>query len=172
MTEAWEAVEQHLPFIKVVVGRERGFWQHTMTYEEAVSFAVEATMRLFPGYDPEKGAFTTWVSLRLRGVFHDEWDKQNRRAEKAVWGPLVVSEQDEVLFACPHAPSPDDLLRDVDLGRALALLTTRERHVVQAYYMDGRTQLDISGDLHLTETRVGQIRVQALNKMRRRLLAA
>ncbi len=52
------------------------------------------------------------------------------------------------------------------LRDALACLPDRLREVVQGYFLDGRSSADIAGRLGVTESRVSQMRTDALKLMR------
>jgi len=73
----------------------------------------------------------------------------------------------------PEAPLPGqelDRLEQVEaLKRAIGTLPEKERTVLGLYYYEELTPRQIAEVLHVTESRISQIRTQALRRMRERL---
>jgi RNA polymerase sigma factor for flagellar operon FliA len=69
-----------------------------------------------------------------------------------------------------RAPGPEELLLHRErigyLHDAIAALPERLRRVVQAYFFEERPMLDIAGELGVTESRVSQLRAEALVLLR------
>jgi RNA polymerase sigma factor FliA len=68
------------------------------------------------------------------------------------------------------APEPGDALEDRELvghlRAAVRQLPDRQRVVIVGYFMDGRTSQELAGRLGVTESRVSQLRSQALAMLR------
>ena len=60
---------------------------------------------------------------------------------------------------------------DAYVGDALACLPERLRTIVEGYFLHGRTSAELAEDLGVTESRVSQLRSEALELMRRGLKA-
>jgi RNA polymerase sigma factor for flagellar operon FliA len=73
-------------------------------------------------------------------------------------------------IACDRDPSALDQLESQELSAYLAdavrLLPERLRDVVVGYFVDGRTSADIAAELGVTESRVSQLRSEALGLLR------
>jgi RNA polymerase sigma factor FliA len=83
--------------------------------------------------------------------------------------PLVATIVD------PDSPDPDLVLESTEraayLRDAVAALPERHRDVIQGYFLDGRTSQEIAEDLNITQSRVSQLRADALEMMREGLEA-
>jgi RNA polymerase sigma factor FliA len=83
--------------------------------------------------------------------------------------PLVATIVD------PSSPEPDMVLETTErvayLRDAVAALPDRHRDVIQGYFLDGRTSQEIADDLGITQSRVSQLRADALEMMREGLEA-
>ena len=73
----------------------------------------------------------------------------------------------------PEAPLPGQELDRVEevegLKRAIGTLPEKERTVLSLYYYEELNLRQIAEILHVTESRVSQIRTQGLRRMRERL---
>jgi RNA polymerase sigma factor for flagellar operon FliA len=72
-----------------------------------------------------------------------------------------------------HFAQPEDVVEEAELKEklveALALLTEKERRVIELYYYEDLTLKEISGVLDVSESRVSQLHTKALLKMRKKL---
>jgi RNA polymerase sigma factor for flagellar operon FliA len=102
-----------------------------------------------------------------RTVVSYEGDSRN-----GVGGATALQE----LLEDPNAASPPDELgrqEDVNILRgAIARLPEKERTVMALYYYEELNQRQIAEIMHVTESRVSQIRTQALKRLRSRLAPA
>jgi RNA polymerase sigma factor for flagellar operon FliA len=75
----------------------------------------------------------------------------------------------------PDSPDPDLVLEATErvsyLKDAVAALPERHRAVIQGYFLEGRTSQEIAEDLDITQSRVSQLRADALEMMREGLEA-
>jgi RNA polymerase sigma factor for flagellar operon FliA len=83
--------------------------------------------------------------------------------------PLVATIVD------PSSPEPDMVLESTErsayLRDAVAALPERHREVIQGYFLDGKTSQEIAEELGITQSRVSQLRADALTMMREGLEA-
>jgi len=83
--------------------------------------------------------------------------------------PLVATIVD------PDSPDPDEVLESVErvayLHDAVNALPDRHRDVIQGYFLEGKTSQEIADDLGITQSRVSQLRADALEMMREGLEA-
>jgi RNA polymerase sigma factor for flagellar operon FliA len=72
-----------------------------------------------------------------------------------------------------HFAQPEDVVEEAELKEklveALALLTEKERRVIELYYYEDLTLKEISGVLAVSESRVSQLHTKALLKMRKKM---
>jgi RNA polymerase sigma factor for flagellar operon FliA len=72
-----------------------------------------------------------------------------------------------------HFAQPEDVVEEAELKEklveALALLTEKERKVIELYYYEDLTLKEISGVLDVSESRVSQLHTKALLKMRKKM---
>lgn len=83
--------------------------------------------------------------------------------------PLVATIVD------PTSPEPDMVVETAErisyLRDAVAALPERHRDVIQGYFLDGKTSQEIADDLGITQSRVSQLRADALEMMKEGLEA-
>ena len=72
-----------------------------------------------------------------------------------------------------HFARPEDVVEEAELkeklSESLALLTEKERMVIELYYYEDLTLKEISRVLEVSESRVSQLHTKALLKMRKKL---
>ena len=75
-----------------------------------------------------------------------------------------------------HGPLPDDIVLELELAaelhRAIALLPPRLESVVRTTFFDGRRLVDVAEELGITESRVSQLRSEAVQRLRTTLAAS
>lgn len=81
----------------------------------------------------------------------------------------VVSGDAEVLLPSPDAGPEEELLtreRETCLTRAIDALPERLRTVIRGYFFEDRTVTEIAGELGVTQSRVSQLRSEAMDLLR------
>lgn len=72
-----------------------------------------------------------------------------------------------------HFDSPEEVVEKEELkkmlGEALALLTERERSVIELYYYEDLTLKEISNILEVSESRISQLHTRGLQKMKTKM---
>lgn len=113
------------------------------------------------------------------GVETAELDQLRARVNRSVivaFDHLVTGAEDEELNLLDVVSDPDDLDPSEELERrelhayvrqAVAVLPERHRLIVLGYFIEGRTSEDLARFLGVTESRVSQMRSEALSMMRR-----
>jgi RNA polymerase sigma factor for flagellar operon FliA len=113
------------------------------------------------------------------GVETAELDQLRARVNRSVivaFDHLVTGAEDEELNLLDIVSDPDDLDPSEELERrelhayvrqAVAVLPERHRLIVLGYFIEGRTSEDLARFLGVTESRVSQMRSEALGMMRR-----
>ena len=113
------------------------------------------------------------------GVETMELDQLRARVNRSVivaFDQLVTGAEDEELNLLDIVSDPDDLDPSEELERrelhayvrqAVAVLPERHRLIVLGYFIEGRTSEDLARFLGVTESRVSQMRSEALGMMRR-----
>lgn len=96
-----------------------------------------------------------------------------RLAPIALDGPAAGADEDTRLVdlvADVREHEPDELLEHRELlgylHDAVDLLSERHRRVILGIFFDGRTSVDLAGELGVTESRVSQLRSEAIAQLR------
>ncbi|MDX2191757.1 MAG: FliA/WhiG family RNA polymerase sigma factor [Gemmatimonadales bacterium] len=130
------------------------------------------------GRQPDPREVATALGLELETYF--QWKQQveggilvsfEGTGDPDGRNPLAVEET----LADPDAPIPGEALQQREefaaLRDAIGLLPEKERTVLALYYYEEMNLRQIAEVLHVTESRVSQIRTQALRRLRERLTA-
>lgn len=143
---------------------------------EALIGLVQAAQR----FDPAKGAnFQTFATIRIKGAildFQRSEDTVSRQQRKQIkQGTLltqqVTIEQWPVTENGDDVEFPDckpDTLQDfnIDLIKALAKLTDREKRVLVSYFFEGIPMHQIGKQEGICESRISQLMSAIINKLR------
>ena len=63
--------------------------------------------------------------------------------------------------------SEDAWVRDLSIDRALDKLPARERHIIRQRYFQGRTQMEVAGEIGISQAQVSRLEKSALQQMRK-----
>jgi RNA polymerase sigma factor FliA len=115
------------------------------------------------------------------GLSPDELDQLREQVNRGVVMTLDHAYGDDASIPLvatiidPDSPDPDLVIESSEraayLRDAVAALPERHRQVVQGYFLDGRTSQEIAEELGITQSRVSQLRADALEMMREGLEA-
>lgn len=116
-------------------------------------------------------------SAEQLGVSQAELDRLQDRMARSVILALdhQVADADEELtlldvVADEHTLEPSEELEVRELHSylhaSISLLPDRHRTVIQGYFLDGRTSIELAAELGVTESRISQLRSEALAMMR------
>ncbi|MBE5767143.1 MAG: RNA polymerase sporulation sigma factor SigG [Clostridiales bacterium] len=61
----------------------------------------------------------------------------------------------------------NDWVRDLSIAQALSKLGERERSIIKSRFFDGRTQMEVAGEIGISQAQVSRLEKAALTKMRR-----
>lgn len=129
----------------------------TTELEELMACGQIGLLEAADRYSPtNKCSFATYAARRIRGAILDS---------TSGWFNQAVTHKPLDMVA---ATSPDRERR-IDLRRAMQILTIRERRVLMLLYVEGWTMLEISLELGVTESRVCQIKNDAVIALRDRM---
>lgn len=140
-------------------------------YDDVLSVAHERVVEAAYRYDPARGVpFPIFVAVQLRGAFADAaratlgrgLDKQLQQL------PANPDLAEQLRPLWPTLPVFDAEMRDYDVERALAQLPPRCRFVL-AQVMAGASQIEIAEALGVHQTRVSQVKSDAIARLRRLL---
>lgn len=149
-------------------------------FEEILSDALYGTAQALAHYDPSLGVpFGAYASARARGEVMDgirrrsplsRWDVAHGAtrdtAPQAALTPVPLEDW-TVLIPAQREPSEYERGDDRDqISRLLATLSPKQAQVLREHDLAGRYLRDIAADLGVTESRVCQIRTEALKKLR------
>lgn len=117
--------------------------------------------------------FSTFVNQRLKGAMIDglrRWAPRNRhtKAPCATWEELSPANE---TTRADEAPSPEAQHLGTELWKVVDQLPDREAHILKRFYQDDESQSVIALELGLSESRVSQLRQQALATLRSALAA-
>lgn len=154
--------------------------QRRVHYDELVAAGQLAVVtaersRLRDGTEDEWGSF---MAIRVRWAMKDALrraDPLSSRARKAgVPAPVLFDEPEEVDQVAGPCDQPDrDERRDAwqQLAPLLDALCPRDRSIVEATFLGGRTVRDVGREHGVTGVRITQIRNLSLRRMRARALS-
>ena len=140
--------------------------------------AARQTLAAALGRQPTSDELSESVGMSVAEV--EALDAKVQRAVVLALDEQVSSADDEPaalvdLLADPDTAAPDDELERRELHGylrdAVELLPERHRAVVSGYFLEGRTSQDLARLLDVTESRVSQLRSEALEMLRDGLAA-
>ncbi len=132
--------------------------------EDLEQVGWEALLRCLPRYEPRRGPFATYAHWRMRGAMQDEQrrcDPRTRYAQTHGVPPCTFVPVDARLPDATPAATPEPFL-----AAAVAALPARQQAVLRLSYVEGWWLHEIADALGCTESRVSQIRTQALATLR------
>lgn len=160
-------VKRFLPLAHQLALRRYRCVNGVQDLDDLRSDAMIALVRAATLYRPDGGAsFLTYAHISIwRRFMVDRPNDGRRRA--------ITHERLEYLDGNPRelidmrAPDPSDV-HDPDprLVRALGLITSREREIVQRIVVEGETVRSVGRALNISPTRVNQVRDLALRRLR------
>lgn len=133
--------------------------------DDLISDGMVRVLAKIDGYDESLGKFSMWANFNLRAGMIDAIRKwAHRRDDSAGPTPAMcaVGELEAVLAGEILSPA-------IDATSAWSLLDDlrpRHKQVMQAYYRDGLSMLEIGTMLGVSESRICQIHKAALAKLR------
>lgn len=173
-------VTEHLGIARTVARRT-----NVADQDDLYGAIVEALVRAERSYDPSKGTWSAlaWSTAKYTALHYLRDSattiRRSRAAFEAGEGTNSTVSVDtpigdgtllgDVLGAVDARIDTTELR--IDLGRALATLTERERIVVLRCDVEGDRQADVGADLGVSQGEVYRIRKSALGKMRGSLAA-
>lgn len=63
--------------------------------------------------------------------------------------------------------SEDEWVRDLSIRQALEKLSERERNIIKRRFLQGRTQMEVAGEIGISQAQVSRLEKAALQQMRR-----
>ena len=61
----------------------------------------------------------------------------------------------------------NDWVRDISINQALQKLGERERNIIRSRFFEGRTQMEVAGEIGISQAQVSRLEKSALAQMRR-----
>jgi len=186
-------IREHAHLAKVTARALRRYAQDGLEIDDLEGAASFGLCKAARSFDPARRvSFRTYAIALMRGAVLEQarkWDYAPRSVrERIKQGEDLVATRPVSLenSVLPAAGSENghryaDLMADDAAGpellalgeaqraallRALDLLPERERFIVFASYQAGRSLLDISKELGISESRVYQLRASALKRLR------
>ena len=133
--------------------------------EDLTALAFERALTHQASYDPNKGAFSTWLFRIARNAIINHQARQRRR------GGTVALEEIEYLPA--EAPSPEGQVIHKEtlqsLLQHLSTLSPRDQDIIALKFAGRLTNREIADTMNLNEKTVSVILLRALRKLRQRI---
>lgn len=175
-------ITEHWPLVKKVTAQMCRGLPPNVDRGEAYGSAALCLVAASETYRPVYGIpFERYATIRMRGAIRDAWRRldwvpRRVRATTPANKLRIVFPVGEYPRHAAQAASFETELVDTmcdtnTVADLMDALTTRQRHVIQATFFDNQTLLEVAGELGVTESRVCQIRSEALRFLRRRALA-
>ena len=60
----------------------------------------------------------------------------------------------------------DNWIREISLNEALQRLPERERHIINMRFYEGKTQMEVAKEIHISQAQVSRLEKNALKTMR------
>ena len=200
--EGWEKlVKQHLAWCDSIasIQHNKCYKRSLLDRDDFIQAARSGLIFMAKKYDPAKN--TSFRAFAIRRVVGAIWDsirqvegRVNKCTKVDVEGNLIESRnkmRSEMEVSFSKYLNADytfqGVMRDdfhgtcdlfehhmarIDLQRLFQSLSPRYQHVVYQYYIMGRKMKDIGADLCIKESRVSQIHISAMNKLKAATAAA
>jgi RNA polymerase sigma factor for flagellar operon FliA len=180
-------VREHVGLVGHVVAQVAGRLPGHVAREELTSAGLLALVLAARSFDAGRGVpFAPFALIRIRGAVTDElramdWASRAvrsraRELDRAAVRSLQALDPEEDRTLPQAGDTPETLLvKREQLGllrEGVAALPARLRSVVERYYFAQHKMADIAADLGVTESRVSQLRAEALGYLRAALHAA
>jgi RNA polymerase sigma factor (sigma-70 family) len=148
MTTTNQLIENHLPLADKLANWKCRVLPRTVYVEELKSAAYFGLVDAASKYEPDRGAFESYARVRIAGAMQDYLRELSWGARGAARGRVRLDDDP----AAPVEPGAGELFALVT-----ARLAPERRHVMQRYYLDGRTQQEVAAEVGLSKARVCQI---------------
>jgi RNA polymerase sigma factor for flagellar operon FliA len=167
---------QYMGLVRKIAQDVHNFQNSVIDYDDLVSAGYLGLEDAAKRYNPEKAKFTTFASRRVRGAMLDEIRRVNH-TERVGPPPKIYSlelfrDEDGCLAFEPEDKSVD-LIKSafnselrVKLAQVIDRLTDIQRQVIIKYYFKQMQLKEIGKELGLSESRIGQIRGEAVLRLR------
>lgn len=173
--------QQHFPLAMKWAGQKACSVPPQVAIEELQNAALIGLWKASAGFDHERGIrFSTFAAFRVKGEMKDFLRSLSRVPRSMVVKPIVYSlssgvedEGDYRSLLPVDVPGPVEsaLLAEaieIMIG-ALKEIDQRDAFVLRRYYLESTLMREIAEEMGITEGRVSQIRLQALESMQREL---
>lgn len=142
-------------------------------YEELESAAWLGAIKAVDKFNPARASLQTFAARRITGEILDylrSIDPVSRRVRKETkgshWEPVHVEADTVTLVDPDRSVAVVEAMHTVDELTRRAKLTGRQAYVIERFYYDGVRPKDIAIELGCHQSRVGQLKTQALKLLR------
>lgn len=169
-------IEQYFPLVRMVLSNLKLNIQPPLEYCDLFSAGVKGLQKAIQTYNPEfKCKFSTWATYRIRWFILDCVRHINKSRAKhqivfksieaTVWRP--DNNKCKLLDVIPlmNSEGQSDISSEIDYY--INELPQMERIVIILYYYEGMTLTKIGEWFELSESRMSQIKLAAIKKLRR-----
>jgi len=145
-------------------------WRPDLPLMDLVVEGCLGLMAAVKRYDPGRGASLLTFAALMIGQWIRAAIRLHYRRDLCLLDDPISSDDDELtrqdLLTSGDA-ALDEQVADRQVSRMLAILTARERTVIELRFWHDLSQVEIGQRLNITKTRIHQIEAKALGKMRR-----
>jgi len=129
--------------------------------EDLAQEVMAAAFRNYASYDPQRSSLATWIFViarnRLKNYYRDRRVNESIDAKEGFDLPSGEKLQDEAVEF--------QETREF-ITRALAELDERERAIVEGFFFDGKSNVELAEELGMTASNVGVTKKRTLAKLR------
>lgn len=183
MGQLWEQLEKMVKWkanhVLVILGDSK-----RIEFDDLFNSGFLALDQAVKGYNPDKGAFTTWFMLHLKTAFAEASGYRTKQGQHepsryaiSFSAPVGDSEDSATLGDFLPDPSQAAMLAGIDenlwrqelrdaLERTLSVLPEASRDIINRRYFQGQTLQEISDDLQISKTTADTRECNALRRIR------
>lgn len=167
--------KEHIHRVEIIAKKHLRYLPSSVNIDDLVSFGMIGLVYALRGYDPERNnQFQTYATLRITGAMLDGLRNWYGRKGSARREAVVFDiNSDDISIEILDGYSPEALAEKKEtvwiVRKAIKELPPKERAIVTMHDLEGKTLEEIGKVFDLTESRIGQIRKEALLHLRTKL---
>ena len=133
--------------------------------EDLTACIFEKLYKKFDTYDSKRAVLEAWVFIIAHGVTVDFFRRKKIRS----WLPFTQEQEENLPVADSSACTVEQTDLAQALQRALAVLSAKERELVNLHYYQHLKQSEIAAVMGLTQSHVGVLLHRAVKKLKLKL---
>jgi len=167
--------EDYMPMIYKLCNKYKTF-HGVVSYDDIIGIAKLTLMKAIESYDPTKGDFLYYASMKVRfGIMDElrrlpEWDRHRneKRGRKCEDGHNPVNWEDYYCYSDNSSLSSIEVAEIKDIRNQLddVDIPFRDKYVLRMLYMNGFSVVSLAKEMNLTRGTVCRLRVNAIKALR------